>query len=454
MPIYSGNSTVNTSITSNTISSYIPEEFNEYSATRNSISPTLMFNFVNSQFLDPRITFTRASSATFLNSAGKITTAAVDTPRFDYNPTTLACNGLLMESQQTNLLEYSSAIGGTTWYYNGGTGPTITLNAATAPDGSNTASLYIPGTASGFYDAAKNPLLLDNTQYTLSVWVKLYRSYYSIIHLQVGNNGAGGGFTNAWIQLTGGGTVLSTSNSGTASGSNASVTAYPNGWYRCTLSGISSIGATVTGSFVTIRPSNSNGDNNINVGDGTSGYYFWGAQLEQNLYVTSYIPTTSSTATRAADYSTLAYSVNPNGFTIVSKIFFPITNVGLGGLGEGLFAVRDSTVAYGFRVYRAGSTLTLKIATFGSITTASNAEQNMSSLGVSVIYGLVFTPTSLFTILNGGTISTTSVTGTIGAPTSIDIGNVDSGQQLGGYVQNLIYYPVALTATELQSLTS
>jgi len=247
--------------------------------------------------------------------------------------------------------------------------------------------------------------------------------------------------------------VISSSATATSTftGASAAIQAISNGWYRVVLTATSDNATSIAG-YISF---NSNGG----LIDGTdsvsnSAGYIYGAQLEQNSYVTSYIPTTSSTATRAADYSTLAYSVNPNGFTIVSKIFFPITNVGLAGLGEGLFAVRDSTVTYGFRVYRAGSSLTLRMNTLGSITTASNADQNMSSLGVSVIYGLVFTPTSLFTILNGGTISTTSVTGTIGVPTSIDIGNVGSGQQLGGYMQNLIYYPVALTATELQSLTS
>lgn len=39
--------------------------------------------------LDPRITFTRASGATYYNSAGTLTTAATDTPRFDYDPNTL-----------------------------------------------------------------------------------------------------------------------------------------------------------------------------------------------------------------------------------------------------------------------------------------------------------------------------------------------------------------------------
>jgi len=50
------------------------------------------------------ITFTRASSATFIDSAGTLQTAAVDVPRFDHNPTTGESLGLLVEEQRTNLL--------------------------------------------------------------------------------------------------------------------------------------------------------------------------------------------------------------------------------------------------------------------------------------------------------------------------------------------------------------
>jgi hypothetical protein len=50
------------------------------------------------------VTFTRASSATYIDSAGTLQTAAVDVPRFDHNPTTGESLGLLPEEQRTNLL--------------------------------------------------------------------------------------------------------------------------------------------------------------------------------------------------------------------------------------------------------------------------------------------------------------------------------------------------------------
>jgi hypothetical protein len=56
------------------------------------------------------ITFTRASSGTFVDSAGLLQTAATDVPRFDHNPTTGESLGLLVEEQRSNLLLNSGTL--------------------------------------------------------------------------------------------------------------------------------------------------------------------------------------------------------------------------------------------------------------------------------------------------------------------------------------------------------
>jgi hypothetical protein len=76
----------------------------------NKLSPSLLLTFAGAETLDPRITFTRATTATFTGSNGLIQTAAIDAPRFDYNPTTLAPLGLLIEEQRTNLLLNTSVL--------------------------------------------------------------------------------------------------------------------------------------------------------------------------------------------------------------------------------------------------------------------------------------------------------------------------------------------------------
>ena len=52
----------------------------------------------------PTPSFTRASSATFVGSNGLIQSAGNNVARFDHNPVTLACKGLLIEESRTNLV--------------------------------------------------------------------------------------------------------------------------------------------------------------------------------------------------------------------------------------------------------------------------------------------------------------------------------------------------------------
>lgn len=66
-------------------------------------APSLSFNFT-SGVLDSQITFTRASTGTYFDSTGALQSAAINAPRFDYNPTTLQPLGLLIEEQRTNRL--------------------------------------------------------------------------------------------------------------------------------------------------------------------------------------------------------------------------------------------------------------------------------------------------------------------------------------------------------------
>jgi hypothetical protein len=66
--------------------------------------PSLDLNFAVTKTVGPLVAFTRASTATFIDSAGTLQTAAVDVPRFDHNPTTGESLGLLVEEQRTNLL--------------------------------------------------------------------------------------------------------------------------------------------------------------------------------------------------------------------------------------------------------------------------------------------------------------------------------------------------------------
>ena len=71
---------------------------------------TLDLNFMFPGSLDPRITFTRASTATYTDTTGTIQPAAINQPRWDYDPVTHALNGVLLEEPRTNVLLNSAAL--------------------------------------------------------------------------------------------------------------------------------------------------------------------------------------------------------------------------------------------------------------------------------------------------------------------------------------------------------
>ena len=84
-----------------------------------AILPSLNLDFANSGKLDPRITFTRASTATYFDKLGVLRTAADNEPRFDYDPVTLEAKGLLIEESRQNLVRWNRDLINVAWVKTG-----------------------------------------------------------------------------------------------------------------------------------------------------------------------------------------------------------------------------------------------------------------------------------------------------------------------------------------------
>lgn len=84
------------------------------------------------------------------------------------------------------------------------------------------------------------------------------------------------------------GTVGTAANVGAATGAAGSILAAGNGWYRCTVTGTT----TLPLSSVTIRLASGNGGQSYS-GDNTSGLYLWGASMRRQSWDTNYIATTT-----------------------------------------------------------------------------------------------------------------------------------------------------------------
>ena len=231
----------------------------------------------------------RASSATYYDVNGVIQTAAVDEARTaaylpDGNGNFVSAGPLLLEPAGTNLLLQSENFGNT-WIPVGllAFGSGSTLNATTAPDGAITADLIVPSAVVGNHGVAV--AWPGSGTRTLSIYAKpsgysqiAFTSSTSIIVFDLPSKA-----------------VVATP----VDFSSGSVTALGNGWYR-----VSAVITSPAGGNMNILVANSSLISFA--GDGTSGIYLWGAQLEQSSHPTSYIPTTTSTVTRAADVSTSA----------------------------------------------------------------------------------------------------------------------------------------------------
>ena len=255
-----------------------------------TIRPSLLLDFANTRQLDPRITFTRASTATYYDAFGVLRTAAVDTARFDNNPATGESLGLLIEEQRTNLVTYSEQFDNAAWTkYNA----TVTADATTAPNGTTTADKLVENTATDYHFAQSNTVTpTASTSYTFSCYAKLAeRTQICLIFLGAGNGDAGIIFS-----LTDG-SYVSTINSGITNYNSQSV---GNGWYRFSITWTASTTALMYG-----RVHLSNAGSIFYTGNGTSGIFIWGAQLEAGAFPTSYIPTVASQVTRSADAASM-----------------------------------------------------------------------------------------------------------------------------------------------------
>lgn len=212
----------------------------------------LALNFADgTNTLDPRITFSRSSNATVTDSNGNIVFAP------------------------HNLLTFSEQFDNAAWNKNNAT---VTANATSAPDGTTTADKLIETAVSGNHWVFLNPSFTQGLQYTASVYAKAAER--TQIHVQVGGTSAFGDLTSAIFDLSTQ-TVVSTTNSPTTS-----ITSVGNGWYRLTVSKT----ATANGS-PQLQVGLATGNTNSYTGDGTSGAFIWGAQLNVGS-IQPYYPTT------------------------------------------------------------------------------------------------------------------------------------------------------------------
>jgi len=206
-----------------------------------------------------------------------------DEPRFDYHNSASATPNtspsLLLEPSRDNLIGHSEYFGG---YSNANS--TDEANATTSPEGLTNATSFLEAATTGQHKLTTSYGFDGSSTYTFSIFAK---SNGRDLFIDTQNSNEWGG--RAWFDLTNGtaNAVLGTAN----------IENFGNGWYRCIVTGASTLAG---GNFIELLTSD--GSNNSTTGDITKGVYIYGAQLEEGSYPTSYIPTYGTAATRGADF--------------------------------------------------------------------------------------------------------------------------------------------------------
>lgn len=404
---------------------------------RAAMAPRLVLDFMDGA-LPAGVTFTRAGSATYFDAAGVLQTALADVPRFDHDPVTLQPRGLLIEGSRTNLLLRSEEFDNAAW---GKVAGSVTANATTAPTGAATADQFTEDTSTGQHDVRVTASFVGGTTYTFSVFAKANgRQLYMLF--PIGGAGHGASFDLV------GGTVTSASASITAA-----IVPVGGGWFRC------SVTATATGTGnVVIGFLTYNGASNSFAGDGVSGFYLFGAQLEAGAFPTSYIPTTTTAATRAADTCWVAEAdfsrwFNPIEGTVVVEFWAGALH---SSRNYGLWNISPSGT-YGGDV----------MAGFSGSGAAGVMAVNSGGVGQAYITGGNFTPYAVNRMaaaykandfarsINGGAVLS-DTSGAIPAGLArLDIGKLGASfEPLDGHIRRIRYWPTRLSNAQLQELTA
>jgi hypothetical protein len=274
-----------------------------------------------------------------------------------------------------------------------------------------------------------------STNYTVSVYVKAAEYGWAIIY--VGTVGVG-----QYVNLSTGAVGSTFIGAPTST----TVTNAGNGWRRVSMVFNSGVNTSVD---VRVYATTADGTSSY-LGDGTSGIYVYGAQLEAGSFATSYIPTVASTVSRSADVATMTgtnfstWYNQPQG-TFVAD-FTP-----------------DNTVVGNTRVInvsQGGATArVVDIGSSGAVWFSNNGTADLL-LGSAVIASTSQKIASAYATgdyaatLNGRAVVTQNAA-LVNTPNQMAIGAFSASIGfINGHIRAIAYYNTRLPNTQLQTLTA
>jgi len=383
------------------------------------------------------VTFTRASSGTFVGSDGVLQTAATDAPRFDHNPTTGESLGLLVEESRTNLLLQSEDLA-TTW--TPGTGNVITANTWTAPDGTLTGDQFTVGTASTA--PAQSVTVAASSSYTLSFYLNTLLTSSAFLRLRFSTSA---GSISAFFNVS---TLAFETLNGIT---NPTVQRVGTNIYKLsvtyTYDAVSAGSRSVAIASVTT--------DNGGTADTGKIVAIWGMQYELGAFPTSYIPTTTATVTRSADVASITGSAFSSWYNQTAGSMFTEaqgTSFVTGAVRR-YFEISDGTANNRILLGYSATNAVRGIANTGGVSqtniSATATPANMSK------FAFAFAADNAQIAANG-LLGTEDTSVTLPTVSTLYIGGeptLAATTTLNGHIRRLTYWPTRLPNSTIQAVT-
>ena len=419
-----------------------------------TIKPSLNLNFAKQKRLDSRITFTRASGATYFDSAGVMQTAGNGVARFDHDPITGESLGFLIEEQRTNSIRNNTMVGavaGTpgTLPTNWGTtlaGLTQEVVGTGTEAGINYIDIRFSGTTTGtqfnvFPETSTGIAVTNETTYVWGFYWRIVAGTLTNISssgLSLNGHDSGGAFIGGF---TAGSYVGSPTPTSTMSRVSRSFTAANASlaFGRPNLFFLTTVGSAID---ITLR---------IGL-----------PQFEQGAFATSVIPTTGSAATRLADVATMTGTNFSSWYrqdegTILAAYSVAGYNPAAASAFNRTISVDDGTTTNQISMSNTniGSNLyPYSVMTYNNVTQAE-FYVTAAAFGVNTTRTTVLAYKFNDTVfITQGLAATTDTSGTVPVVNTLRLGGTAAGtHRLNGHIRRLAYYPVRLSNSQLQALT-
>jgi len=434
------------------------EEFEGYSNSKWNLltlsSMKLKLDFDETTTLPAGISFTRATSGTFFNSSGVLTTAGSGVARFDHRLEggIWKNKGLLIEEQRTNLVQRSEEFNDSYWTKNN---ISVTTNATTAPDGTTTAERFLETTSVNVAHIVSRDISenLTSTPYTFSLFLKSNGRTKGVLQL----TRTVSPFDSATTQFDLATEQVFALQNNAAVNLGSSITKLNDGWYRLTVSGYT--GHSSSNQIRLVIYSDSNEFNYT--GDSNKGYFIWGAQLEAGAFPTSYIATTSASVTRNADVASMTSTNFSSWYNATEGIvFWQGDLIGLKGSSTRLYSISDNTsneYMQGNASNSSGNGFTFAVFDGGVLQAVLNTPNPLASPSINTTYkhAVAYKVNDFSASRDGGTVST-DVSGTLPTVNRLYLGLDEVGTGTGvlnGHIAKFYYWNTRLSNNFLRDYT-